>query len=442
MSPGQHGVFDFLDRRLRPFSFIRLRGRAVWDIISLAGRKAIIVNVPFTYPPYKLSGLMISGPPCPGNKVFVWPPDELKNIKELEEYYVPDLDVAPDYRGMDEVLFRRRAKNITETRRRLVGELMERQWDLFVAIFTTLDRVQHVYYGFSIKESPLYDVVKREYLVEYYNLMDKILETILSKLDGDTYLFVVSDHGFDYLVKFFGLYNALLSCSHVRSFKARFYELTIGLLIEHSKLFKLAKLMSEFPRGRITISTFNTLDAICLTCSIFLKSKELRSIISRLTTCLPRLTDEGDSRIIDAVYRPQDLYAGSKLGKGPDLIVVPRQGYEPKAILSKLVTPIRPCRGTYKTGAHVSFNARFGFFAALGDDIKSGARIDVDILSVAPTILHILDIPLPSYMHKEPLKGLFKPGSKLAERRTRKMSIKEVLRSRIRAVKGKMAQGS
>ena len=33
-------------------------------------KKVILINVPWTFPPFKVNGIMISGPPLPGNRAL------------------------------------------------------------------------------------------------------------------------------------------------------------------------------------------------------------------------------------------------------------------------------------------------------------------------------------------------------------------------------------
>ena len=77
-NPGKHGVFGFgrfKNRILIPHTSSSLKGEAIWDLLSVEGKKVITLNVPLTFPPYKLNGIMVSGPPSPRNKVESYPPE-------------------------------------------------------------------------------------------------------------------------------------------------------------------------------------------------------------------------------------------------------------------------------------------------------------------------------------------------------------------------------
>ena len=82
LNPGRHGVFSFREF-IGPYlirTICRVRGKLLWDIVSAAGRKVLVINVPGTYPPHKVSGVMISGFPAPSNRPRSYPPPIVKSL--------------------------------------------------------------------------------------------------------------------------------------------------------------------------------------------------------------------------------------------------------------------------------------------------------------------------------------------------------------------------
>src|SRR5215469_5657491 len=66
-NPGKHGVFEFLLRRKgsgslpdMPVNSRSRDGLPFWDLLGQMGRRAIVTNMPCTYPPTMVNGLMIS----------------------------------------------------------------------------------------------------------------------------------------------------------------------------------------------------------------------------------------------------------------------------------------------------------------------------------------------------------------------------------------------
>src|SRR5512146_1369714 len=71
-NPGAHGLFDFMQRRegsydLAPVSVRDRDGKSVWDLIGDAGKKVIVMNVPVTWPPQPVNGLLVTGMLTPRN---------------------------------------------------------------------------------------------------------------------------------------------------------------------------------------------------------------------------------------------------------------------------------------------------------------------------------------------------------------------------------------
>ena len=79
-NPGKHGIYDFqeIDRQTyhrRPIHTNRHREKTIWDLLSEAGRRSIVVDVPYTYPPRPLYGRMLTGYGTPRRPetVFTYP---------------------------------------------------------------------------------------------------------------------------------------------------------------------------------------------------------------------------------------------------------------------------------------------------------------------------------------------------------------------------------
>src|SRR5215831_14739608 len=87
-NPGKHGVFEFLLRRAGsgdlpdvPVSSHSRDGVPFWDVLGQMGKRAIVTNVPCTYPPSMVNGLMVSDFLTPrGRRDFTYPDSLLGEI--------------------------------------------------------------------------------------------------------------------------------------------------------------------------------------------------------------------------------------------------------------------------------------------------------------------------------------------------------------------------
>jgi arylsulfatase A-like enzyme len=75
---------------------------------------------------------------------------------------------------------------------------------------------------------------------------------------------------------------------------------------------------------------------------------------------------------------------------------------------------------------------------ARGPQIRTGVKVDGRIVDVAPTILHILDVPVPSDMDRRVLTEIFKLESEPAQRKVDRQAShvsKTSVRERIEQLK-------
>jgi predicted AlkP superfamily phosphohydrolase/phosphomutase len=86
VQPGKHGIYDFFRTDTPNKNIVNSRYRkapAIWKMLSNKGKRSIIVNVPGSYPPEKINGVMITGllTPSPDSN-YTYP-------KELKKALVP-----------------------------------------------------------------------------------------------------------------------------------------------------------------------------------------------------------------------------------------------------------------------------------------------------------------------------------------------------------------
>ncbi len=190
LKPARHGVFDFWEfdssgRCAHPVTH-RKGGKAIWNILSEQGLRVIVMNVPITYPPEPVNGLMVSGLMTPGSHVAYTYPESLQNeIQQFVPGYRIDLSlektVASGY--FQAVL------EMTEKRIQLQEYLLSNhEWDFAFLCYVGADRIQHKdweqisAFGFEA--------------TSYYRLIDDALGKVMARLAPEDQLWVVSDHGF------------------------------------------------------------------------------------------------------------------------------------------------------------------------------------------------------------------------------------------------------
>ena len=203
-TPAEHGIYGFTKRRKdsyfpRPISTKDRKTDAIWTILSQHGKRCILINIPFSYPPEKINGIMITGLGTPSkDSEFVYPTKYRKMI--LEEY--PDYDVdfgedTIDFGNPDSIL--PKIDKVTNAQIKLSKKLfLEEEWYFFCSVFRSLDVIQHFF------------INDLEKILKYYKVIDDFIGWVIDNIDlSNTSLIICSDHGFSYSHTYFNV-NAWL----------------------------------------------------------------------------------------------------------------------------------------------------------------------------------------------------------------------------------------
>ena len=201
LKPARHGVYDYWiygDEEKRGITrsvHVQTRRRAekaIWNILSEYGKQVLVINIPATYPPEAVNGVMVSGYLTPGTDVdFTYPTAFKEELLRVAPSYqltpgaeYESLRLRLQVRQMVDVLVR-----MTEERTRLIMHLLkEKPWDFCYLAYICSDRLQHQLWEEAIALDPRTN--------EYYKTLDHALGLILEQLGPDDALFIVSDHGF------------------------------------------------------------------------------------------------------------------------------------------------------------------------------------------------------------------------------------------------------
>ena len=447
--PGKHGMFDFW--RLLEGGSVALhtsasiRGRTFWDMLGEAGKKVVLLNVPWTFPPYKVNGIMVSGFPSPKNRVESHPPEFISLLEsKIGDYYVDISYPKSDYERLDERSFLDEIYAVTRKRAEAIYYLTENyDWDFFMAVFTSLDRMQHVLFGYFDKESPIYNEEKRQILIKYYEEIDGILGRVISLIDENTILIIVSDHGFEPLYKYVGINNFLIQGAFIESrrnkqvfTKENITDFLRKIKIEDiGKIFpgKILNIAQKIIPSKIDFSTSTAYGTYTSSVSInkaFLRTERAyEDTKRRLIDFFYSISDEETGeKIVEKVYTQDEACSGNHLDKAPDLTIVFKKGYEPKRWAKSTIEPIKRIRNrNVKTGTHMGSSARRGIFIASGKGITKNFSLEANIVDVAPTILHMLGAPVLSSMDGRVLQEIFAPDSNFKKTRIKylKASMKK-----------------
>lgn len=369
-NPGKHNVYGFMDRCDDSYDIYfpnshSIQGKTLWEHLGNRGKYQVVLNVPTTYPAKPVSGVLISGFVALDFEKAVYPASLIPALKEMDYRIDVDFQKArTDPDGFFQDLF-----YTHERRTHAILHLMQKEpWDLFVAVFTGTDRLQHFFWEHMETGDPRYG----NQFLNYYQRVDESIGEIMTRVGEDVHLIMLSDHGFCLLRK----------------------EVYLNYYLRQRGYLKFKK---DPPESLADIHPDSR--AYCLDPSriyINLKGREPQGCVEpgqaydrlreQLASELANLTDETTGeKMVQKVWMREELYHGPFYHRAPDLVLQARYGYDLKGSLSR---DSLTGRGAL-TGMHTYDDAMFY--------IKGYQLHDpsVTIFDVMPTILKLMgeDIP-------------------------------------------------
>jgi predicted AlkP superfamily phosphohydrolase/phosphomutase len=441
LKPAGHGVYDFWsyvedwgrrDNRKTHILTRRKSGKAIWNILSEYGKKVLVINVPTTYAPEAVNGIMVSGYTTPNTEVdFTYPASFKDEIFHVAPGYQIDLDVG--YRERLNISgnvgkLTEAVLQMTEQRVKLIMYMLqEKPWDFCYLAFIGADRLQHPYWE---EVSALHPRTN-----EYFKMLDDALGQILGLLKPEDSLFVVSDHGFNGHSSYFDI-NEYLYSKGLLHFKASTYErsrrwtnlavqlrrlaLRLRLRSAGRKIKRTLKasglwFASNFAPDGLNRPTLENIDwertqAFVPSLSgfpggyadIFLNPAITEEQIAALCADLKRLVNPKNGKpLIKAIHTNEVYGSGPHVLKEPHLLLLPHDGITFRVELGNrsLWEDLGKSFGSHHTD---------GVLYAYGAPFKRGFKApNAEIYDLVPTLLHAMDLPLPHAFDGRVLEELF-----------------------------------
>jgi predicted AlkP superfamily phosphohydrolase/phosphomutase len=464
-NPGKHGIFNFIETEQSGYAMkysnaTSRRSPTVWKLLNDAGLSVGTMNIPFTYPPEKLNGFQISGMGTPSDESpFIHPP-------ELRDELVSHLgEIELDLRFLGSM-------NTDERRFQVLAEMEEhdQQWakaalyllenhpqDVMMFVFMSIDTVQHYFWQHMDKDHFIHDPKLApkfgDAVRKVYERLDAAAGKIIERLPAETNVFVVSDHGGGPVVErtiYLNRYLAQLGLLHYRQ------QATSGLYHFGKKLMRygfsflrsrlssrqkswLAHLLPKLhQKSEAAYSSFSDIDwtrtkAYCSEVlaappSIYINLKgvkpqgtvdqaEYEQLLSHIIEKIGELKDPRTGKpVINRVYRRDELFHGPFAHETADLILdwwsedslfstlpsFPEETNKPALVIRER----KPTDEAEWGGTH----RLHGILVARAPALKSKSEIaNARLIDMAPTILHLLGVPVPEDMDGHVLEDAFRP---------------------------------
>jgi predicted AlkP superfamily phosphohydrolase/phosphomutase len=374
VNPAKHNIFGFIDRDPATYKqFIptsrHMKAKTLWEVLGEAGKRVIVVNVPVTYPPRQVNGILVSGFLSPNLDKAVHPPSYVQTLNSLG--YVVDADPWKARESKDLAL--QEINAALDGRIRTLFHLVENeQWDYLHVHVMETDRLHHFLWQQMEEGHPTYAPA----FYDFYRRIDDMLGQLAAKLDDNTTLMWMADHGFctikkEVYVNRWLMDNGWLKLRNVPPDRKK------GLDEIHP-----SSVAYSLDPGRVVIRVRGREKEGCVAPGA--EYQALRDEIAAAALAL-RDPDSGDP-IFQAVFAREDLYHGPYLEQAADLILAPHDGYDPKGPLYKEALTYK---GDELVGMHTYDDAMF----YVGGRTIPQTRFSV--LNVMPTILDSMQVPHP-----------------------------------------------
>ncbi|MBN2185751.1 MAG: alkaline phosphatase family protein [Candidatus Krumholzibacteriota bacterium] len=198
MDPSGHGILETIDyfkKDAREFTVDTgaFRGKTFWDKTSALGKKVIVVNPLMAYPPWKVNGVMASGPVFISGDASAYPPEVEDSIE------LPPLGGIVDFPEKSELKdFYEKTKEETWAITDFTARLMEsREWDLTFVTLLTMDRICHFFWRYYDREDPTHpgENSLSGIIPDFHVFIDKCIGRLVEASDENTSFLIISDHG-------------------------------------------------------------------------------------------------------------------------------------------------------------------------------------------------------------------------------------------------------
>lgn len=348
-------------------------------------------------------------PPIPISKPDDFAPRLAKQIGIYRTLgWAESADKALNEGRLSEADFMYDSEKAFEDREKIIFKNLERtDWDLFVAVIETTDRISHMMFRLIDPKHPMYDAgLAAKYgdsIEKIYRRADDLVGRLQAKLPEGTVFMVMSDHGFHSFRRGVNLNTWLVQNGYMK------FE---GQLDNNKGLADL------FGRGKF----FEGVDwtrtrayAVGLGQIYFnLRGREGQGVVSagaeykalqdEIREKLVTVTDpDNGERVFRDIYKRDDIYTGEYLQFAPDLQVGFSDGYRVgwQDTLGGVTRAVVENNNRKWSGDHCATATEIS-----GGVFFSNRKITTEtpgIMDLSPTVLKLLGVPLPADLDGKPI---------------------------------------
>ncbi len=357
-NPAEHSIFGFVDRTPNPFSVFIPTAKnktadTLWKKLSEMKKRVIVINVPLTYPPEHVNGILASGFLCTDIDKLCYPEKYNKYFKKRGYIIDADAWLARE----DKHKFMSQIFEAMDKRFEISFELMKKEkWDFFQLHIMETDRLLHFFWNDLENGGEFQKDVDN-----FFDRLDNFIGELHNKLSTNDKLIIMSDHGFCGIKSEVQM-NVWLEKEGLLKFE-------LGVEKKLVNYSKESVCYSLIP-GRIYINIEGREEKGSIKISDYDSTREM--IKEKLLNF--RHPGTGD-KIINKVFYREDIYSGPYLENAADIIAHPVDGYDLKARLD-----------TDEVFEHSNLNGMHTY----DDAFISGLNINIDSIKSVEDVSKII----------------------------------------------------
>jgi predicted AlkP superfamily phosphohydrolase/phosphomutase len=317
---------------------------------------------------------------------YTHPPELRDEIASLVGEYMLDV---PNFRTENKDWLLRKIYEMTEKQFRVVRHLARmRSWDFFMMVAMGPDRIHHGFWKYFDPAHPKYEPGSphENAIKEYYHYLDREIGELLALLDDQTAVLVVSDHGAQAMEGGICINEWLMKEGY------------LTLKEQPNDLVPLSKVEIDWERtkawgaggyyGRLFLNVQGREPQGVIPAADYERTRD------ELIAKLEAIADPGGRNIGTWVFKPQDVYREVK-NIPPDLII-----YFGNLTWRSVGSVGLGTVHTFENdiGPDDANHAQDGLFILCDGTNGGGRRERRNIMSIAPTLLKLLGVPIPDDM--------------------------------------------